>query len=63
MVREKVKRAVWWYWFDRGQSWTRVKDLVDLGLGCGLFVIWAQSVDQASVGLVNCDPVLVFNRN
>ena len=30
---------------DRGQTRGRVKGLVDLGLGCGLFVIWAQSVD------------------
>ena len=37
---------------DRSQKRGRVKGLVDLGLGCGLFVIWAQSVDQASVGLV-----------
>ena len=35
--------------FDRSQCGLGSKVWVDLGLGCGLFVIWAQSVDQASV--------------
>ena len=29
--------VVWWY-FDRSQTWTRVKVGVGLGLGCGLVV-------------------------
>ena len=43
VVREKRKRAVWWYWFDRGQLGSGQKvgmDWAELIFGLG----WASGV-------------------